>query len=125
MSEAINRDDLARVAFSSHALGGAVVVLDYDRDGRPYLFFVNGAPWPWEDAAAASATPCALYHNDGGGHFTDVTQAAGLAIVMQGMAAAAGDYDSDGYPDLYITGVGQNRLFYSSVQMGPKPDGYY
>jgi hypothetical protein len=94
-------------------LGGAVIVLDYDRDGRPDLFFVNGAPWPWEEASPAPARPCALYHNDGNGHFTDVTHAAGLDIVMQGMSAAAGDYDSDGYPDLYITGVGQNRLFHN------------
>ncbi len=94
-------------------LGGAVIVLDYDRDGRPDLFFVNGAPWPWEDASTAPASTCALYHNDGNGHFTDVTHAAGLDIVMQGMSAAAGDYDNDGYPDLFITGVGQNRLFHN------------
>ena len=94
-------------------LGGAVLVFDYDRDGRPDLFFVNGAPWPWEDASKVPASTCALYHNDGGGHFTDVTHAAGLDIVMQGMSAAAGDYDNDGYPDLFITGVGQNRLFHN------------
>ena len=94
-------------------LGGAVVVLDYDRDGRPDLFFVNGSPWPWEDAAGATVGTCALYHNDGGGHFTDVTRAAGLGIVMQGMSAAVGDYDNDGYPDIYITGVGENRLLHN------------
>jgi hypothetical protein len=94
-------------------LGGAVIVFDYDRDGRPDLFFVNGAPWPWEDASTAPASTCALYHNDGGGHFTDVTHAAGLDIMMQGMSAAAGDYDNDGYPDLFVTGVGQNRLFHN------------
>jgi hypothetical protein len=94
-------------------LGGAVTVLDYDRDGHPDLFFVNGAPWPWEDAATAPANTCALYHNDGHGHFTDVTHAAGLDIGIQGMSAAAGDYDNDGYPDLLVTGVGQNRLFHN------------
>jgi hypothetical protein len=94
-------------------LGGAVIVFDYDRDGRPDLFFVNGAPWPWEDASTAPGATGALYHNDGNGHFTDVTHAARLDIVMQGMSAAAGDYDNDGYPDLFVTGVGQNRLFHN------------
>ena len=94
-------------------LGGAVAVLDFDRDGRPDLFFVNGAPWPWEETANAPTTTCALYHNDGNGHFTDVTHAAGLDFVMQGMAAAVGDYDNDGYPDIFITGVGPNRLLHN------------
>jgi hypothetical protein len=94
-------------------LSGAVVVFDYDRDGRPDLFFVNGAPWPWEEASSTPVSTCALYHNDGGGHFTDVTHAAGLDFEMQGMSAAAGDYDNDGYPDLFITGVGENRLLHN------------
>jgi enediyne biosynthesis protein E4 len=98
---------------SPTTLGGAVVVFDCDRDGRPDLFFVNGAPWPWEDASGALPSACVLYHNDGGGHFTDVSRAAGLAILTQGMAAAAGDYDDDGYPDLFITGVGGNHLFHN------------
>ena len=94
-------------------LAGAVIVFDYDRDGRPDLLFVNGAPWPWEDAGTNRASTCALYHNDGGGHFTDVTHAAGLDFSMQGMSAAAGDYDNDGFPDIYITGVGENRLLHN------------
>ena len=94
-------------------LAGAVIVIDYDRDGRPDLLFVNGAPWPWDGAGAAPAGSCTLYHNDGGGHFTDVTHAAGLDFVMQGMSAAAGDYDNDGYPDLFISGVGENRLLHN------------
>ena len=56
---------------------------------------------------------CALYRNDGTGHFTDVTREAGLDITLLGMAAAAGDYDGDGYPDLFITGIGGNRLFHN------------
>ncbi len=94
-------------------LGGAVVVFDYDRDGRPDLFFVNGSAWPWEEPAPSPAATGALYHNDGHGHFTDVTHAAGLDAVMQGMGAAAGDYDNDGYADLFLTGVGGNRLFHN------------
>ena len=103
----------AAVGEALTTLGGAVAVLDFDRDGRPDLFFVNGAPWPWEEAAGAPAPTCALYHNEGGGRFTEVTNAAGLDFVMQGMAAAVGDYDNDGYPDILVTGVGPNRLLHN------------
>jgi hypothetical protein len=95
-------------------LGGAVVVLDYDRDGHPDLFFVNGTAWPWEDMGAwTHASACALYHNDGKGHFTDVSRAAGLDLVAQGMSAAVGDYDNDGYPDIFVTCIGANHLFHN------------
>ena len=56
---------------------------------------------------------CALYHNDGSGHFTDVTREAGLDITMLGMGVAVGDYDGDGFPDIFITGIGGNRLFHN------------
>ena len=93
-------------------LGGAVAVLDFNRDGRPDLFFVNGAPWPWEESLEKRLVrSSALYRNEGDGRFTDVTAAAGLNTEMQGMAAVAGDYDADGLPDLFVTGVGTNRLF--------------
>ena len=96
-------------------LGGAVVVLDYDRDGHPDLFFVNGAPWPWAESLAkrVSLGGCALFHNDGTGHFTNVSAAAGLNVELQGMAAAAGDYDNDGFPDIFVTCVGANHLFHN------------
>jgi len=74
---------------------------------------VNGAPWPWEDASKVPASTCALYHNDGGGHFTDVTHAAGLDIVMQGMSAAAGITTMTAIPISSSPGVGQNRLFHN------------
>ena len=98
---------------SPTTLGGAVVVLDYDGDGRPDLFFVNGGPWPWEEELAKriSRGSLVLYHNDGHGHFTDVTASAGLNVELQGMSAAAGDFDNDGRPDLFVTCVGTNHLF--------------
>lgn len=96
-------------------LGGGVVCLDYDGDGREDLLFVNGTNWP---RAAASRRPArhgslTLFHNDGNGHFTDVTMLAGLVIDLQGMTAAAGDYDNDGLPDIYVTAVGGNHLFHN------------
>ncbi|HEX2101728.1 MAG TPA: CRTAC1 family protein [Candidatus Synoicihabitans sp.] len=96
---------------SPTTLGGGVVVFDYDNDGDSDLFFVNGAPWPWEEEIDGAAPPtCALFRNDGHGRFTDVTAPAGVGLTLQGMAAAAGDFDRDGWPDLYVTAVGENRL---------------
>jgi hypothetical protein len=94
-------------------LPGAVAFLDYDNDGHPDLFFVGGTSWPW-NASAAGATPtCALYHNNGKGHFTDVTRAAGLEVNMLGMGVAVGDYDGDGFPDIFVAGIGGSRLFHN------------
>jgi hypothetical protein len=104
----------ANPAKAPSTLGGAVVCLDYDGDGAPDLFFVNGTVWPWEDAPPDRLpSRCALFHNDGKGHFTNVSHAAGIDIELQGMSAAAGDYDNDGRPDLFITAVGMNRLFHN------------
>ena len=96
-------------------LGGAVVVFDYNGDGYPDLFFVNGAPWPGEDRPVAEerAGRCALFRNDGKGHFTDVSHEAGLDVELQGMGAVAGDYDDDGHPDLFVACVGRNHLFHN------------
>ncbi len=92
-------------------LGGGVVSFDYNRDGHPDLFFINGTAWPWETKAAWTRFgACALYRNEGDGRFTDVSAEAGLQLVVQGMSAAAGDFDGDGWPDLFVAAVGECRL---------------
>ena len=89
-------------------MGSGVVVLDVDNDGLQDLFFANGKSWP---GRPPSRSLPALYRNAGGGRFTDITRAAGLAVEMYGMGATAGDYDNDGAIDLFVTALGGNRLF--------------
>lgn len=90
-------------------MGSGVVVLDYDGDGWPDLFFVNGTGWAGraEDRGAASM----LARNLGDGTFADVTGEAGLGRPIYGMGGSAADYDADGDVDLYVTAVGDNRLY--------------
>jgi hypothetical protein len=94
-------------------LPGAVAFLDYDNDGHPDIFFVCGTQWPWNLSARGPTSTCKLYHNDGTGHFADVTREAGLDANMLGMGVAVGDYDGDGFPDIFVTGIGGNRLFHN------------
>ena len=89
-------------------MGSGVVFFDYDGDGAQDLFFVNSTRFPGRTEKPGLP---ALYKNDGKGRFTDVTKAAGLAVEMYGLGAAAADYDNDGHVDLYVTGLGPNRLF--------------
>ncbi len=91
------------------AIGSGAAFFDYDNDGDPDLLLINSSYWPGHETGAP-AEP-ALYRNDGDGKFTDVTAQAGLAISLYGMGVTAADYDSDGWTDLYITALGENRLF--------------
>lgn len=93
-------------------MGGGVAFLDFDNDGDQDLLFVNSTDWP--DRAPPGKPPTsALYRNDGRGHFTDVTAGSGLDISLYGMGVAVGDYDGDGRVDVFLTGVGENRLFHN------------
>ncbi len=91
--------------------GCGVAMLDYDNDGNIDLFFVNGTTL--EGFPPGKEPTSHLYRNRGNGTFEDVTAKAGLAIAGWGQGACAGDYDNDGYPDLYVTFWGQNRLFHN------------
>jgi enediyne biosynthesis protein E4 len=92
-------------------MGPGVAFIDYDNDGWPDIFVVNGTNWPGHPAK--HSTP-KLYHNNHDGTFTDVTHKAGLDIEMFGMGVAVGDYDNDGYDDLFVTAMGQSHLFHNN-----------
>lgn len=89
-------------------LGSGCAFLDYDGDGWQDILLVNGMDWPGHKR---ERTTLRLYRNNRNGTFSDVTRAAGLDVEMYGMGVAVGDYNNDGFPDLFITCVGQNRLF--------------
>jgi enediyne biosynthesis protein E4 len=92
-------------------MGGGVAFLDFDNDSAPDLLFVNSTPWPWDTNATRETRPVlALYRNDGKGRFSDVTASSGLNVGLYGMGAAVGDFDNDGLIDIFVTGVGENRL---------------
>ena len=89
-------------------LGSGCAFLDYDRDGWQDILLINGMDWPGHKKRRSTLH---LYHNNGNGTFTDVTSRAGLDVELYGMGVAVGDYNNDGFPDILITCVGQNRLF--------------
>jgi hypothetical protein len=91
-------------------MGSGICFIDYDNDGWQDIFFVNSMDWP--EHKTGKSFP-ALYHNNHDGTFTDVTQQAGLAIESYGLGCAVGDYDNDGYDDLYLTTLGSNHLFHN------------
>ncbi len=97
--------------FLPETLGSGVAFIDYDNDGWPDIFLVNGSDWPGH--VQKHTTP-KLYHNNHDGTFTDVTHKAGLDVEMYGMGVAVGDYDNDGYDDLFVTAFGQSRLFHNN-----------
>ncbi len=95
------------------AMAGGVAVFDYNGDGRPDLFFTNGA----NIATLKKDSPKyrnRLFRNDGKGVYTDVTDAAGVAGAGYDIGVAAADYDNDGHPDLFVAGVYKNTLYHNN-----------
>ena len=89
-------------------MGSGACFLDYDNDGWQDILLINSMDWPGHQTGKSYP---ALYHNNQNGTFTDVTKQAGLALELYGQGCAVGDYDNDGYVDIYITAVGSNHLF--------------
>src|SRR5579872_2585597 len=93
-------------------MGPGCAFIDYDNDGWPDIVLIDGMDWLGHPKAGA--TTLRLYHNNHDGTFTDVTRKAGLAVSMYGLGVAVGDYDNDGYDDLFVTALGQSRLFHNN-----------
>ncbi len=93
--------------------GSGVALLDYDNDGWMDIYLVNGSTYAAE-AGKAAAPHAALFHNNHDGTFTDVTATAGVANDRWGFGAAVADYDNDGWPDIYVTNFGKNRLYHNN-----------
>jgi len=95
--------------FLPEALGPGCAFLDYDNDGWMDIYLVNSGPADFFQPAKPLRN--ALYHNNRDGTFTDVTEKAGVAGGTFGMGVAAGDYDNDGWPDLFVTSYGKCLLY--------------
>src|SRR5205085_5344177 len=90
------------------SMSGGVALFDYDSDGYLDIFLVNSLTV--DLLKSGKRTRSALYHNHGDGTFTDVTDKAGVADIGWGMGVAVGDYNNDGFGDLYVTCLGPNHL---------------
>ncbi len=101
-------------------MGSGVALFDYDNDGRLDIFLVNGAPLASpmvKGTIPQKTTPKygnRLYHQSADGTFEDVTERAGLQGIGYGMGVAVGDYDNDGYEDLFVTAYGGNKLYHNN-----------
>lgn len=96
------------------ATGSGVAIIDYDHDGWPDIFLVNGQALKPADGKNTAGQPTShMFHNNHDGTFTDVTVQLGLVSPGWGQGACVGDYDNDGFDDLFITAYGHNRLFHN------------
>jgi hypothetical protein len=116
----VHRSSRTSQKYLPESMSGGVAMLDYDGDGWLDLFFVNGAALrdPMRPTDVPDKSDPAfwnrLYRNNRDGTFTDVTEKAGLQGHSYGMGVAVGDYDNDGFPDLYVTNLGSNILYHNN-----------
>ncbi len=114
----------AGISFSHHSgaygdkllpesMGSGVAFFDFDGDGFQDLLFVNATDWPWHRAEGQAPATAALYHNEAGKGFRDVTAGSGLDVPIYGQGVAIGDYDNDGRPDVFLSAVGTAHLFHN------------
>ena len=94
-------------------MAGGLAIFDYNNDGKLDIFFTNGADIKTLRKTSAKYSN-RLFENDGHGHFTDVTEKAGLAGTGYDVGVAIGDYDNDGYEDIFVTGVYRNTLYHNN-----------
>jgi hypothetical protein len=107
------KNSISPQRYSIETMLGGVALLDYNNDGLLDIFFTNGAAIPSLEKSDSSFYN-RLYRNNGDGTFTDVTEQAGVKGVGYSMGVAAGDYDNDGFVDLYIAGVNRNQLLHNN-----------
>lgn len=107
------RNSVSPQRYSIETMLGGVAVFDYNNDGLPDIFFTNGAAIPSLKKTGPEYYN-RLFRNNGDGTFTDVTRQAGLEGIGYSMGVAVGDYDNDGYDDLYVAGVNHNQLFHNN-----------
>lgn len=100
--------------YMPETVGSGVAFLDYDNDGRQDILLINSTDWP---GVPHGRSTLKLYHNNHDGTFTDVTHAAGLDLEFYGMGVAVGDFDNDGWEDIYVTALGTNHLFHNELGM--------
>ena len=109
----VARNSVTPQKYAIETMMGGVAVFDYNNDGLLDIFFTNGAEIPSLEKTNPSYYN-RLYRNNGDGTFTDVTEKARLQGIGYSMGVAAGDYDNDGFVDLYVTGVNRNQLFHNN-----------
>ena len=103
--------DPVNKSYLIESTGSGAAIFDFDNDGLPDIFLVNGAKWRY--AQGESPPTSRLFRNRGNLRFEDVTEKAGLAHTGWGQGVCIGDYDNDGYSDLFVTYWGRNVLYHN------------